>query len=116
MPLITWSSLAGGFFSGRFQRNELDRFEDELDRLCVETYCSEENFRRLDRARELAKMKGLTIPQIATAYVMSQPLNIFAIVGCRTGAEFAANLEAIAIALSPDEVAWLELSHDNMAA
>jgi aryl-alcohol dehydrogenase-like predicted oxidoreductase len=116
MPLITWSSLAGGFFSGRFQRNELDQFEDGLDRLCVETYCSEENFRRLDRARELAKMKGLTIPQIATAYVMSQPLNIFAIVGCRTGAEFAANLEAIAIALSPDEVAWLELSHDNLAA
>jgi len=47
---------------------------------------------------------------------MSQPLNIFAIVGCQTGAEFAANLEAIAIALSPDEVAWLELSHDNLAA
>jgi aryl-alcohol dehydrogenase-like predicted oxidoreductase len=108
--------LAGGFFSGRFQRNELDQFEDGLDRLCVETYCSEENFRRLDRARELAKMKGLTIPQIATAYVMSQPLNIFAIVGCRTGAEFAANLKAISIVLTPDEVAWLELSHDNLAA
>ena len=30
MPLITWSSLAGGFFSGRFQRNALDQFEDGL--------------------------------------------------------------------------------------
>ena len=32
MALFTWSSLAGGFFSGRFSRGNLDTFEDYFDR------------------------------------------------------------------------------------
>jgi aryl-alcohol dehydrogenase-like predicted oxidoreductase len=108
MPLFTWSSLAGGFFSGRFTRDNLDSFDTYLDRLCVETYCHEENFARLDRARALAQEKGLTVPQVALAYVLDQPLEFFALVGCNTGDEFRANVEAGGIELSPEELAWLE--------
>jgi aryl-alcohol dehydrogenase-like predicted oxidoreductase len=108
MPLFTWSSLAGGFFSGRFTRDNLDSFDTYLDRLCVETYCHEENFGRLDRARALAQEKGLTVPQVALAYVLDQPLEVFALVGCNTGDEFRANVEAGGIELSPEELAWLE--------
>jgi aryl-alcohol dehydrogenase-like predicted oxidoreductase len=114
MPLFTWSSLAGGFFSGRFNRGNLDSFSEYLDKLAVETYCIEDNFRRLDRVQELADEKGMTIPQIATAYVMSVPLNIFALVGCNTAAEFAANVAASELELSPAEIAWLELRSDTV--
>jgi aryl-alcohol dehydrogenase-like predicted oxidoreductase len=113
MPLFTWSSLAGGFFSGRFNRDNLDTFESGLDKLCVYAYCYEDNFKRLDRVRTLAEEKDLTIPQIATAYVLSQPLNIFALVGCQTSAEFKANLEASELTLSPEELAWLDLKSDS---
>jgi len=109
MALFTWSSLAGGFFSGRFRRDNLETFETYFDRLCVESYCYEDNFRRLDRAQVLAGEKGLTVPQIAMAYVMSQPLNVFALVGCQNGDEFRANLEAATVRLTPEEMAWLEL-------
>lgn len=109
MALFTWSSLAGGFFSGRFRRDNLDTFEGYLDRLCVESYCSEENFRRLDRAEQLAAKKGLSLPQVALAYVMSQPLDIYALVGCQTADEFRANAAASEVALTPEEIAWLEL-------
>ena len=108
MPLFTWSSLAGGFFSGRFTRENLDSVESYLDRLCVETYCHEENFGRLDRARALAEEKGLTVPQVALAYVLDQPLEVFALVGCNTGDEFRDNVEAGGVELSPEELAWLE--------
>ena len=108
MPVFTWSSLAGGFFSGRFTRDNLDTFEGYLDRLCVETYCNEGNFARLDRARVLADEKGLTVPQVALAYVLDQPLEVFALVGCNSGDEFRANVEAGGIELSPEELAWLE--------
>jgi aryl-alcohol dehydrogenase-like predicted oxidoreductase len=113
MPLFTWSSLAGGFFSGRFSRNTLDSLTDPLDKLAVETYCFEDNFRRLDRVQELAKEKGLTVPQIATAYVLSVPLNIFALVGCNHASEYAANVEASSLKLTPQEIAWLELRSDT---
>lgn len=108
MPLFTWSSLAGGFFSGRFTRDNLDTFEAYLDRLCIETYCQEENFGRFDRASVLAREKGLTVPQVALAYVLDQPLEVFALVGCNTGEEFRANVEAVAVGLTPEELAWLE--------
>jgi aryl-alcohol dehydrogenase-like predicted oxidoreductase len=113
LPLFTWSSLAGGFFSGRFRRDNLDQFTEYLDKLCVDVYCVDDNFRRLDRVQTLAGERGATIPQIATAYIMSQPLNIFAIVGCQTGAEFASNVEALDLALTPAEIAWLELRSDE---
>jgi aryl-alcohol dehydrogenase-like predicted oxidoreductase len=113
MPLLPWSSLAGGFFSGRFRRDNLDSFTSGLDKLCVETYCTEENFRRLDRVRTLAEEKGMTIPQIATAYVMSVPLNLFGLVGCRTGAEFRDNVAASTLKLTPEEIAWLELRSET---
>ena len=61
----------------------------------------------------LAKEKDLTIPQIAMAYVMSQPLNIFALVGCENGEEFKANLEAAELTLTPAEIAWLELKTED---
>ncbi|MBE7470201.1 MAG: aldo/keto reductase [Anaerolineae bacterium] len=114
LPLFTWSSLAGGFFSGRFSRDNLDSFDSYLDKLCVESYCYEDNFKRLDRARQLAGEKGLTLPQIALAYVLSQPLNIFALVGCQSGAEFKANVEASQVKLTPEEIAWLDLQRDDL--
>lgn len=114
MPLFTWSSLAGGFFSGRFRRDNLSEHEAYLDRLAVESYGVEENFQRLDRVRALAEEKGLTVPQIAMAYVMSAPMNVFALVGCRTPEEFEANLEASEERLSPAEMAWLELRTDTV--
>jgi len=113
MPLFTWSSLAGGFFSGRLRRDNLESFETYLDKLAVTTYASEENFRRLDRVQQLADEKGLSIPQVATAYVMSYPLNIFALVGCQTADEFKANMAASEIRLTAAEMAWLELQSDS---
>lgn len=112
MPLFTWSSLAGGFFSGRFSRDNLDSFDGYFDQLCVSSYCSEENFQRLDRAQTLAESRGMSLPQVALAYVLSQPINIFALVGCANGTEFAANVEALELDLSGKGLDWLEEGGD----
>lgn len=112
-PLFPWSSLAGGFFSGRFNRNNLGSFTEYLDKLAVDTYCVEDNFRRLDRVQELANEKEMSVPQIATAYVLSVPLNIFALVGCNNAEEYAANVAASTVKLTPSEIAWLELRSET---
>ncbi len=108
MPLFTWSSLAQGFFSGRFRRDNLDTFPDPYDQLCVRAYCSEENFERLDRAVALGTRTGLTLPQIAVAYVLNYPLNIFALIGCQAPEEWQANVAAMDLALSPSDLQWLD--------
>ncbi len=114
-PLLTWSSLAGGFFSGRFTRDNLDTFTDYFDKVCIDAYCYETNFQRLDRVRQLAAQTGLSIPQIALAYVLSQPLDIYALVGCQNAAEFQSNIDAAATRLPEQTLAWLDLRADSPA-
>ena len=111
-PLLAWSSLAGGFFSGRFRPDNLDQFQDYLDKLCVSSYCTPENFTRLDRARTLASEKGLSPAQVALAFVLSQPMNLFALTGCRSGDEFAQNLSALDVKLDAAQLDWLDLKTD----
>lgn len=114
MPLLAWSPLASGFFSGRFQRDNLATFgEREWDRVVVQTYAAEANFQRLDRASLLAAEKGLNTAQIALAYVMNQPVNIFAVVGPHSGAKFKQNIEACWVELTAEEMAWLDLTGDS---
>ncbi|HEY8600532.1 MAG TPA: aldo/keto reductase [Thermomicrobiales bacterium] len=113
IPLFTWSSLAGGFFSGRFSRTNLDQFTAYLDRNCVEAYGEEPNFRRLDRARELADERGLSIPQVALAYVLGQPDHIYPLVGSSNAEEFRQNAAALDVNLTPGELAWLDLRSET---
>jgi aryl-alcohol dehydrogenase-like predicted oxidoreductase len=63
---------------------------------------------RLESAGAIAREKGLTVPQVALAYTLDQPLEIFALLGCNTGDEFRANIEAGAVELTPEELSWLE--------
>ena len=116
LPLFTWSSLAGGFFSGRFSRENSGNPEDYFDKLVIRCYAVEENFQRLDRVQAIAEAKGMTIPQVAMAYVMNAPMNIFALIGTRTPDEFADNVAASEVTLSPEEMAWLELRTDERPA
>ena len=114
MPLLAWAPLASGFFSGRFRRDNLHTFgEREWDRVCVRAYASEANFQRLDRAGILAAEKGLTAAQVAVAYVMNHPMNIFAVVGPSSGERYKANVEACHVQLTPQEMAWLDLRSDG---
>lgn len=113
IALFPWSSLAAGFFSDRFSRESLDGPPEESKSLTLRCYGYEQNWQRLDRVRELAKQKGATVPQIALAYVMCQPMNVFALVFCANRDEFAANAQALEIKLTPPEMDWLDLRADS---
>ncbi len=113
MPLFTWSSLAQGFFSGRFTRDTFEDYKANLPGSCVEAYCYEQNFKRLDRAGELAKEKGLTVPQIALAFNLNQPLNLFSLIGVFHPDECKANIEALNLKLTREELDWLDLKRDE---
>lgn len=113
MPIFAYSSLARGFFSGRIT---LDNFEETkliLDRACLTAYCHDVNFERLRRTIILAKEKQVTVPQLALAYILTSPLNVFALVGAANGDEFAENVRAFDIELTDVERAWLNLERDT---
>lgn len=113
MPVFAWSALAGGFFSGRFTRENLDQFEEYFDALVVRCYCTEENFQRLDRVKQLAAERTLSVAQVAVAYVLSTSLNLFALTAARTPEEATANASSAAVQLTTEELAWLNLQTDS---
>jgi aryl-alcohol dehydrogenase-like predicted oxidoreductase len=82
--------------------------DSALEPCARQAFSYPENFDRLERARELAAERGVSVPQLAVAYVLSYPLNIFALVGPCTPDEFHENTAALALELSPGEIEWLE--------
>ncbi len=109
MAVFSWSSLSGGFFSGRFSRSNLASFTDAADLRCVRCYCSEDNFRRLDRAGELAEKKNLTVAQIALAFLLCGPLNCFPLMAAWTPEQALENAKAADVKLTHEELSWLNL-------
>jgi aryl-alcohol dehydrogenase-like predicted oxidoreductase len=116
MPLFTWSSLAGGFFSGRFAPDNLEGFTDYFDVLVVNSYCSADNFTRLERARALAASKSVSVAQVAVAWVLGQPREIYALLAARTAAECQQNIQALHLTLTPAELDWLNLVEGSLPA
>jgi predicted dehydrogenase/aryl-alcohol dehydrogenase-like predicted oxidoreductase len=106
LPLFSWSSQATGFFTGRYKAE--DRTNPALASI-VRTWFNEENFRRLERATELAERKGVMPNQIALAYVLCQPFPTFALIGPQSIDELNDSLPALDIMLTPAEMRWLNL-------
>lgn len=109
-PLFAWSSLARGLFSGRADRTNAETTMDSGGR---RAFAYEENFKRLDRAVLLAKEKGCTVTQIALAWIMTGPLNVFALTGAASREECRANAAALEIPLTARERDWLDLKEDD---
>jgi aryl-alcohol dehydrogenase-like predicted oxidoreductase len=113
MPVLAWSPLAGGFLSGRFHCDREVSDPRRLDRLSLKCYATDDNFERLERTATLAAALNLSLPQIALAYVLNQPLNICAVVGASTPEHFAAAVAACDVTLGPQEMCWLDWGYDS---
>ncbi len=115
MPLFSWSSMAGGFWSGRFNREGIETYTEGQAKLVRECYCSDANFTRLARVQELADTKGLSVPQIALAYIFNYPMNVFALVGSQNQSEVDTNVAALNTELTEQELLYLDLKADSLA-
>ncbi|MBI5159997.1 MAG: aldo/keto reductase [Micrococcales bacterium] len=102
MPLLPWSSQARGFFARA-------RPDDTTDAELVRCYYSDENFERLRRAAELGVEYAVPATAIALAYVLAQPFPTFPLFGPRSIAEARSSMTGLALELTPEQLAWLDL-------
>lgn len=109
IAVFPWSSLARGFLSGRLTRANFESVKDQFEEHTIRCYVCDENWERLERAATLAQEKGLTVAQVALAYVLNQPMTTFALVGAYSQEELRANVQAAQCRLSREECAWLDL-------
>jgi predicted dehydrogenase/aryl-alcohol dehydrogenase-like predicted oxidoreductase len=102
IPNFAWSSQGRGFFTDRAGRDKRD--DEEI----VRVWYSDRNFDRRDRAIELARKLGRHPIHIALAYVIAQPFPVIPLIGPRTIAELEDSFSALDIALTAEQVKWLE--------
>jgi aryl-alcohol dehydrogenase-like predicted oxidoreductase len=108
LPLLSWSSQAGGFFSGRYTPDNLE--DEEM----VDVYYTADNWERFRRATELANSKGASAIQIALAYVLHQTYPTAALIGPETLPELQSSIQGMSIPLTENEIQWLDLVTDRI--
>ncbi|MGF9700408.1 MULTISPECIES: aldo/keto reductase [Paenibacillus] len=106
LPLLSWSSQARGFFTGRFTPEVRDNAD------LVRVFYSDGNWERLHRAEQLAELKKTSPIQIALAYVLNQPFPTCALIGAQNQAELLSCDEGSRITLTREELDWLDLGSD----
>ena len=106
MGVIPWSPLAGGWLSGRYRKGEDLPESQRADRLPGRYDMSKPgNQRKLDAADALARLAeeaGMTLIQMALAFVLRHPAVTAPIIGPRTMEHLESQLEAIDVELTDD--------------
>ena len=112
MPVVAYSSLARGLFSGKVKGDAAESAAQVLDSVAMKGYGYPENFERLRRCEELAAEKGCSVPQIAMAWMYNQDINTFAVVSTGSPSRMQENIDALHINLTEDEVLYLDLKKE----
>ena len=109
LAIFAYSALARGFFSGKLRSDEPDKAHLLLEPPAIKGYCHPDNFERLRRAEQLAGDKGVTVAQIALAWLFCQPLQPFVVTATSTVDHVRQTVAALDITLTAAEAAWLNL-------
>jgi aryl-alcohol dehydrogenase-like predicted oxidoreductase len=108
--ILPWSPLAGGWLSGKYQRDEhptgATRLGEDPQR-GMEAYAprnaQERTWNVIDAARQVAEGRGVSMSQVALAWVADRPSVSSVILGARTVEQLGDNLGAAGLHLSEQE-------------
>ena len=104
--LVAWSALGRGFFAKADPGNRSDA---DL----VRVFYSDANFARKTRAEEFAAAKGMTMFEVALAYVTNQDFPVVALSGPEDLDQVTSSIRAGDLTLSVAERDWLDLTTDD---
>ncbi|MFF5078593.1 aldo/keto reductase [Actinoplanes sp. NPDC000266] len=107
MGVISYSPLAGGWLSGRYSRQAQDLPASEARRRLANRFdmTRSENQRKLtavEQLTDLADEAGLTLIELAIAFVLRHPAITAPIIGPRTIEHLDSQLAAADVVLTPD--------------
>lgn len=103
LPLVAYSSQAGGFFSGRYEPNAPAGGGTPNPNI-VRYYGTQENYGRLRMAGEMAATLGVTPNQVALAYLLHEDFPAFPIVGANNVDRVRECCAAADVSLGPEDV------------
>jgi aryl-alcohol dehydrogenase-like predicted oxidoreductase len=122
LGLLPWSPLGGGWLSGKYRRDArptgATRLGEDPGR-GMEAYDrrgTERTWATIDAVEKAAEDRGVSMAEIALAWVTDRPGVTSTILGARTLDQLQTNLKAADLHLTPDEIAALDEASDLGAA
>ena len=119
--LLPWSPLGGGWLSGKYQRDVrptgATRLGEDPGR-GMEAYDrrgTERTWRIIDVVRDIATRRGISMAEVAVAWVTARPGVTSTILGARTLEQLETNLRAADLQLTRQETADLDAGSDLRA-
>ncbi|HWG24146.1 MAG TPA: aldo/keto reductase [Actinospica sp.] len=112
--ILPWSPLAGGWLTGKYVRDQpptgATRLGEDPQR-GMEAYvprnAQERTWQVIDAVRQVAEARGVSMSQVALAWVADRPMVSAVILGARTVEQLDDNLGAAGLHLSEKETALL---------
>ncbi|AJE81330.1 aldo/keto reductase [Streptomyces albus] len=106
LGVLSWSPLAGGWLSGRFREGaaqpRVTRADRQPERFDVSAAENRAKLAAAEALAQLAEKAGLTLVQLALAFVLEHPAVTSAIIGPRTFEQLESQLGADALTLGPE--------------
>ena len=121
MGMLPWSPLGGGWLSGKYQRDQRPtgntRLGEDPDR-GMEAYDrrgTERTWNIIDAVQKAAEDRGVSMAEIALAWVTDRPAVTSTILGARTTEQLETNLSTVDLHLTAEETAALDQASDLRA-
>jgi aryl-alcohol dehydrogenase-like predicted oxidoreductase len=118
LGLLPWSPLGGGWLSGKYRRDQRPtgdtRLGDDPGRgmEAYERRGTDRTWRVVDAVQQVAEGRGVSMAEVALAWVNNRPAVTSSIIGARTAEQLETNLRAADLQLSNEECAVLEEASD----
>jgi len=111
MAVIPWSPLGGGLLTGKYRRGDAMPEDGRFTLSQAPQHQKRLTERLWDVVEGLAPMaaeKGVTMSQLALAWVLQQPGVTSPIIGPRTMEQFEDNMGALDVELTPEDLARID--------
>lgn len=107
--VVPYMPLASGMLTGRYRRDNLDTVQGKLiDDKFQDRYFTDYNLKVIEMLNEFVKEKGITMPQLAMAWLLSHDQVSSVIAGVTKMEQLKDNAQATKVELTQDDLQRIE--------
>jgi aryl-alcohol dehydrogenase-like predicted oxidoreductase len=106
--LLVWSPLAGGLLSGKYGRDRKGEQGSRRVDFDFPPVDKERGYAVIDAMRPIAEAHGVSVAQIALAWLLHQPVVTSVIIGAKRPEQLADNLASTEVRLDAAQLAALD--------
>lgn len=104
LAVMPWSPLAGGFLSGKYTRNNEKAGDSRRDSFDFPPINKEKAYDIIDVLAEIGKERGVSVAQLALAWVRVQKGITSTIIGAKNINQLQDNIKSTQLEFTPDEL------------